>query len=133
MRDRLIELLCNVKCEGEECFGNCPYRIGQRCNKVQRLEMCSVFAIADSLLADGVIVPPVKLGSRHNIYYPVKWTNTVYETKVYGIGVDEYGDMTINPTEYPEEVIEFRGVTLGKDVFLTREEAEKAIEERREG
>lgn len=60
MRDRLVELLCNVKCEGEECFGNCPHRIGQKCNKVQRLEMCSVFAIADHLLSEGVIVPPYK-------------------------------------------------------------------------
>lgn len=90
-----------------------------------------VDAIVDRLLAAGVIVPPVELGSRHKIYYPVKGTTIVYETKVYGIGVDEDGDIVINPTEYPEKVIEMRGV--GKTVFLTKEEAEKALAERREG
>lgn len=86
---------------------------------------------ADHLLAEGVIVPPVELGSMHKIYYPVKGTTVVYETKVYGIGVDEDGDIVINPTEYPEKVIEMRGV--GKTVFLTKEEAERALAERREG
>jgi hypothetical protein len=86
---------------------------------------------ADHLLAAGVIVPPVELGSRRKIYYPVKGTTIVYETKVYGIGVDEDGDIVINPTEYPEKVIEMRGV--GKTVFLTKEEAERALAERREG
>lgn len=58
MRDRLIALLCNVKCEEEKCYGNCLYRVGQKCDKVTRLELCMVFAIADTLLAAGVIVPP---------------------------------------------------------------------------
>lgn len=110
MRDRLIELLCKSGVSFE-------YATPQE--------------IADHLLAAGVIVPPVALGSRHKIYYPVKGTNAVYETKVYGIGVDEDGDMIINPAEYHEKVIEMRGVTLGKDVFLTHEEAEKALAERR--
>lgn len=108
MRERLFELIKE---------GNGGYEF----NGLER--------IVDHLLAAGVIVPPVELGSRHKIYYPVKGTTIVYETKVYGIGVDEDGDIVINPTEYPEKVIEMRGV--GKTVFLTREEAEKALAERR--
>lgn len=110
MRDRLIEIISKT------------IGVGERTDQ-----------IADHLLSAWVIVPPVELGSRRKIYYPVKGTTIVLETKVYGIGVDEDGDMMINPTEYHEKVIEMRGVTLGKDVFLTKEEAEKALAERREG
>ena len=119
MRDRLIELVETAKCEWKD--------------KVLAKEKVEYLAeyIADHLLAAGVILPPVALGSRHKIYYPVKGTSVVYETKVYGIGVDEDGDMVINPMAYPEKVIEMRGV--GKTIFLTKEEAERALEERREG
>lgn len=86
--------------------------------------------IAEYLLAEGVIVPPVELGSRKKVYYPVKRTAVILETKVYGIGVDEDGNTIINPIEYPANVISMIGVVFGKDVFLTREEAEKALAER---
>ena len=58
---------------------------------------------ADYLLANGVIVPPVVLGSRQKVYIPIRGTTVVYDTKIYGIGVDEDGDVVINPKEYPEE------------------------------
>ena len=83
--------------------------------------------LADHLLANGVIVPPVKLGSRQRVYIPVQGTTVVYDTKVYGIGVDEDGDPVINPKEYPEDVISISGYNIGKTVFRTREEAEKAL------
>ena len=112
MRDRLVELLCNVKCEGEECFGNCPYRIGQKCNKVQRLEMCSVFAIADHLLKVG---------------------DTVYQTDGIRIYELEVFDVSLrkNKPYYETESVDFDSDAIGKTVFLTREEAEKALAERR--
>ena len=86
--------------------------------------------LADYLLANGVIVPPVVLGSKHKIYIPVTGTTVVYETKVFGIGIDEDGDLVINPEEYQEDVISISGYNIGKTVFLTREEAEKALAER---
>ena len=85
---------------------------------------------ADHLISNGVIVPPVKLGSRHKVYIPITGTTVVYDTKVYGIGVDEDGDIVINPKEYPEEVISINGFNFGKSVFLTKEEAEKALKEK---
>ena len=115
-RERLIELL-----EEENAFS-------RYITADERREM-----LADHLLANGVIVPPVELGSRHKIYIPVGGTTVVYETKVYGIGIDEDGDTVINPKEYPEEVITINGYNLGKTVFLSREEAEKALKERSEG
>ena len=64
------------------------------------------------------------------VYYPVKGTGVIYETKVYGVGVDCYGDFAINPKEYPNDAIAMYGVEVGKTVFFTREEAKKALAER---
>lgn len=127
MRDRLVELLCNVKCEGEECFGNCPHRIGQKCNKVQRLEMCSVFAIADHLLAEGVIVPPVKVGQT---VYSKKCNAYIVEGIHYKNGSFLFGGNRENKEGTPQSV--WLESDIGKTVFLTREEAEKALAERRD-
>ena len=93
--------------------------------------------IADKLLAEGAIMPPVVLGSRQKIYIPIGGTTVIYETKVYGIGVDDDaddddGNFVINPKEYPEDAISINGCIIGKTVFLTREEAEKALAERSE-
>ncbi|MBQ8357077.1 MAG: hypothetical protein IJX39_04640 [Clostridia bacterium] len=119
MRDRLIELLINTP--------KLPITVNGR---AQGRTYQTFANIADHLLANGVIVPPVKLGSGIKVYYPVKGTRVVYETTMYGIGVDEDGNMVINPTEYPKKVIEFRGVTLGKHIFLSKKEAEAAFAER---
>ena len=87
--------------------------------------------IADKLLAEGVIVPPVKVGQ--TVWYVSKYAGCVMPIQVisYEItscGISHFGcwggDFT--PTEFKEEAI-------GKTVFLTREEAEKDLAERREG
>ena len=72
---------------------------------------------------------PFKLGGRKRLYYPVKGTNTILETRVFGIGIDDEGDVIFNPTEYPEKVIEMRGVEIGKTVFLDRASAEAKLRE----
>lgn len=137
MRDRLIELLCNVKCEGEECFGNCPHRIGQKCNKVQRLEMCSVFAIADHLLAEGVIVPPVKVGTTLYFLYNSPYADKpdliprIYKTEKWYFEVDKTG-VVINTSDIHSFNKKY-DYYLGETVFLTREEAEKALERSENG
>ena len=115
MRDRLIELIVDAEnaIYQEKPYSTDTERIGR---------------VADHLLAEGVIVPPMKLGSRRKVYIPIKSTTVVYETKVYGIGIDEDGDMVINPKEYPEEVISIHGGNIGKTVFFIREEAEAALE-----
>lgn len=102
-KDRLVELL-------DECC---------------KTELCTQFyksvlgRIADQLLANGVIVPPCKVGQ--DIY------------RVTGGKV--YGDWQIAYIEvYPDEIgfIDdsdnyFTEDHIGKDVFLTREEALKAL------
>lgn len=120
-RERLLKLLKGAETKVAEMLSS-PLSLD---------EWLGVYA--DHLLANGVIVPPVALGSIHKVYVPIAGTTLVYGTKVYGIGVDKYGDYVLNPIEYPEKVIPICGFTIGKNVFLTKEEAEKALKERSEG
>lgn len=84
--------------------------------------------IADKLLANGVIVPPVKVGDTvYEHEYSVCdtdvggfWTEEVVPTQVRGIAV---------LTEYDYHTLD----NFGKTVFLTREEAEAALEEGSKG
>lgn len=125
-RERLIELLCNVDCNGaDRREGGCSFRQDSRCNVIQKLDMCMVETIADHLLANGVIVPPVKIGQ------------TVYdyagrECVVFGIHFFYEG---IN--SFATERIGYNGCRIhtthsfdkiDETVFLTREEAKKALE-----
>ena len=85
--------------------------------------------IADYLLANGVIVPPCKVGgymytiSRGR---PKKW-------KVCFIGHNTLGEQKYHlADEGYKHMIEAWNYDLGKTVFLSREEAERALKERRE-
>lgn len=76
-------------------------------------------AVADYLLANGVIVPPVKVGD--TVYIIASLTNRIIECNVIGVWVCEGNCSVI--TDY--------GViftpSIDKTVFLTREEAERAL------
>ena len=92
---------------------------------------------AEELLANGVIVPPCKVGDKVYVIYPdprYNWGNKelkILELKVYAF---HYFDNKVT--------VEIRGdgkyITwdiscFGVSVFLTKEEAEKALAERSEG
>ena len=134
MKDRLIELFQQAdkkysdtkQCENCVGFGN-----GNEC--VDHL-------IADHLLANGVIVPPVKVGQTVWIVthsYNVEETDDelkVYECRVSNITFYSDGEHQIRL--YHGDIFVacyIRAVDIGKTVFLTREEAEKALAERRYG
>lgn len=118
-RERLIELLTKSETLCDSCGENSP-------------SYC-IEAIADFLLANGVIVPPCKVG------------DTVYFTnddprcsaEIDGIHIDEQGvhfgwvqyDVGVDITELWDEG-EFDIDEIGKTVFLTFEEFEKALAER---
>ena len=123
MKERLVELLCNIECNGEEGFGNCPYRIGGKCGKAQRLEMCSVFAIADHLLANGVIVPPCKVGD--TVWFPSEYYDKPFPINIHRLEVYEEEILM-----YSDGETEWHFEDIGKTVFLTKAEAEKALAER---
>ena len=101
MRDRLIEL---VK-------GSLAKHIDKSCLLSEN--------IADDLLANGVIVPPCKVGN--TVYIP--YLSTVIEKKVCSIVVQKpFCTVYCGGTS-----LRFFEKDFGKTVFLTREEAEQAL------
>lgn len=108
MRDRLVELLLKSDPLHERDLDD-------------DLVDGEIEAIADHLLAEGVVVPLCKVG------------DTVYQTD--GIRIYELEMFDIswrnNKPYYETESIDFDDTAIGRSIFLTREEAEKALAERR--
>jgi hypothetical protein len=96
MRDRLVELIQNS-------VNGCAKHWAE--------------VIADYLLANGVIVPPCKVG------------DTVYQVdgvRIYESTIDEI-TYTARTTIYYTNGIAFDDRAIGASIFLTKEEAEKAL------
>lgn len=86
--------------------------------------------IVDSLLANGVIVPPCKVGD--TVYFPME-TNGEREPyvdvgTVFAIGIDERHTMWISVRYESGLKYYHTSDDFGKTVFLTREDAENALE-----
>ena len=128
MRDRLMKLLCGVECDGEETLGNCPQRRDGKCRTVQKLEMCQIGATADHLLANGVIVPPCKVGDTLYVVSQMRdkrmlpFVNSYEVTSI----TIKRKSMTIYH-EMDSFIKIFKQSDFGKTVFLSREDAEKAL------
>ena len=122
MRDRLIELLEKAD----------KYASGVCTDYDEAQEVC-----ADYLLSEGVIVPPCKVGQV--VYMPWKWDGTegIAILTVERISITEAG-VSVRTDFYSDNYAYFAtyncGVfyftEFGKTVFLTRDEAEKALAER---
>lgn len=89
--------------------------------------------IADHLLAEGVIVPPCKVGQT---VYIIGWDDNIEEFTVKDIAYEE-GNFGVYFYRFRavmgrESDIHFTDTYIGESVFLTREEAEKALAEGRE-
>lgn len=125
MRDRLIELLKSPhKAEWLRQHG---YDIGQY------EEDCIEAMLADFLLANGVIVPPCKVG---DTVYVIQLCE-IYECRVNEICMSAGNNNVVVLDRFTNGFIIRRyGAeyfnAFGKTVFLTREEAEKALAERAE-
>lgn len=115
MRDRLIELHRNAflhLLDTEKPFTHANY--------------------ADFLLANGVIVPPCKVGQ--TVYVIIDMDNParrMLECKVISISIEEASIYFQFKTfkEYLYRYGMFNIDDIGKTVFLTREEAEQALKE----
>lgn len=88
--------------------------------------------LADYLLANGIIVPPVKVGDK--VY--IKYQKKIYPVTVYAIRVDTKTnskricvDDWLQIDEYYQHsyTATFKWESIGKTIFLTREEAENAL------
>lgn len=107
MRDRLIELICeNIQ---DECIAHCNHPYCYKCKN-----------LADYLLANGVIVPPCKVGDK--VYY-IYWFNgkKIGEARVVEICCGECGFAYHLNSDYTYFDLQ------EKEVYLTKEEAEQAL------
>ncbi len=110
MRDRLIELLQDTAHE--------------------KNGMPSFSEISDYLLANGVIVPPCKVGDI--VYAKYSGTNEIEYyviDEVTHLGSDyfQFEAHLENEDGYTVDTIEFGAPEIGLTVFLTKEEAEKKL------
>lgn len=110
-RERLIEILSNI-----------DFACDNGSNLQDRIEF-----IADYLLANGVVVLPCKVG---DIIYEVcerrkngEWQKVVVERVVHGVEIGINGSLAARCGT----TITVYLSGLGKTVFLTREEAERAL------
>ena len=121
MRDRLIELLKSPH-KAEQLR-----QTGVDIGKYE--DDCVEAMIADFLLANGVIVPPVKIGQTVYVvsrYYGGLWR--IHECRVFDLTIYEkhiFMRLVDRDYNFGMEISE-----IGKTVFLTKEEAEKALAER---
>lgn len=95
-----------------------------------------VEAIADHLLANGVIVPPCKIGD--TVY--VLSQKSIQEYTVHAIEINEnsttikcYSWLAERESLLHKHIAYFGETDFGKIVFLTKAEAEKALAERSGG
>lgn len=126
MRNRLIELLtteveCNsgghgdcVMCEYHYADFDCARYIAE--------------ITADMLLANGVIVPPCKVGD--TVYYPAFGIDRVLLYKVISIKLNSKGLYVVCENNLSKSQMTHRATQIGKTIFLTKEEAERALTEK---
>ena len=116
MRDRLIELIESARYWGANTSEE----------------------IADHFLAEGVIVPPCKVGDIVYTYThfwrkedgisPYQITNITLTQNKKGIWTKKYRAMEVQNGKTIDWQLNFEFDAIGKTVFLAREEAEKALE-----
>lgn len=125
-RERLIELIGSKVCE--DYSPNCDEWQPHSCEKCYAND-CRIGDLADYLLASGMIVPPVMAGQK--VYLSRSLMNDVIEGEVTGLKTTEFSIYTVVFLIDDNRYIEIPFGAYGKTVFLTKEEAEKALEEMR--
>ena len=116
--EKLVELLMQGELEADkQDFFNCS-------QSKRKAEF-----IADFLLENGVIIPPVKAGDK---IYEIcerrkgdKWVKIISERVVHGVEIGTNGSMTARCGT----TVSVFFSDIGKTVFFTREEAENALKE----
>lgn len=127
MRDRLIEMLAS---------------------KFPNMRIQDAYTVADHLLAEGVIVPPCKVGDKvyRLCFFVFSWDEKCSKCDHFEVGwyddpcqcrKSKDGYKCAECVEIEEEIVTIKDIfgylydgDFGKTVFLTREEAEKALAER---
>ena len=86
------------------------------------------YELADHLLANGVIVPPCKVWDVVYLFFPVR--KGIYEAVVEEINLTSKSNFIVTRDLYFGRRNSIFLEQFGKTVFLTKEEAEKALKER---
>jgi hypothetical protein len=112
MREKLIELIEETEDKYIKCIRN---------SVEPRIDFGEFFA--DRLIENGIIAPPCKVGD--TVYIISDYTNEILSRLIIGIIIkkDGYGFIFDTQSSWSD-------TDIGKTVFLTREEAEKALAER---
>ena len=119
-RERLIELLKSDSCESPMlCDPNCKYANLKRCYEERT---------ADYLLANGVIVLPVDIIG--NTLWFINCDDNIVCDKIDGIAISDRHNVYIFLRNSDDDF--YKLSDIGKFLFYTREEAEKALAERSE-
>ena len=122
-RERLTEILkafCTEDCKITHQCGYCDYG---------DLPVCAS-AVADHLLSNGVIVPPCNVG---DITYILDYeVNNHLESKLRGIAPSIVEAIVIEDEGVwiENEHAKYHITSFGETIFLTKEDAEKALKER---
>ena len=115
-RERLIELFKKIE------FSPFP-EITAKYKIADQFTNYALNSIVDEMIKNGVIMPPCKVGQ--TVYHRFGYSFVIEKIEVFdnkmlfrcgNIGTDDY--------------MSFYADEIGKDVFLTREEVEKALAER---
>ena len=125
MRDGLIELIKqSIECCEDETANcaNCKYCA------TKASANCGIEKCADYLLANGVIVPPCKVGDTVYVIDVVDVKEHIKKKTVCGFEIDLMFAVKTWDTMGRRYFYYFE--QFGKTVFLTREEAERALKER---
>lgn len=111
MRDRLVEI---VK---ESLVKNIDYthRLAEN--------------ITDDILKNGAIIPPCNVGDA--LYYPAFGIDRVLLYKVISIKLNSKGLYVVCENCLSKSQMTHRATQIGKTIFLTKAEAERALAERR--
>jgi hypothetical protein len=143
-RERLIEMLRQGQKEhSERCQAEIAKMLSEKhhYNSATDRSQSLWEALADHLLANGVIVPPCKVGD--TVYtMPPCWrekdgvsayqiTNLMISCSKKGIWTKKYRAMWFVNGKTVDAQMNFCIDDIGKTVFLTKEEAEKALERSR--
>lgn len=97
---------------------------------------CSNAELADYLLENGIIALPVRVGdivytNRSMQGWYMKLKDRPYEAKVAYIGVNGKDNFMNVAFLKNDNMLSFKFSEIGKTVFLTREEAEKALNDQK--
>ena len=124
-RDRLIELI--KQATTEVTFRTSGRRLVTKIQR-SRVDKAEAKDLANHLLANGVIVPPCKVG---DIVYTI-FEGDIEALKVTYTKTEESAEFVYRYYDARNKFLNmpFSDRSIGKTVFLTKEEAEKALAER---